>query len=129
MRPATFHFYRLDDGTFIGRTLTLTTDTDAQAFVALNTPPGCAALRHDGPLNAEASRVDLETRAVVEYQPPEPSPDHEWNAQARRWALKAAAVERRDRRTAALARIVELERQLVPEPCLLAARHPGQLRQ
>ena len=44
-------------------------------------------------------------RHVVDYQPPAPGADHEWNAAARRWELTAAESKRRARQ--ALARSLE----------------------
>jgi hypothetical protein len=46
---------------------------------------------------------------VVDWKPPQPSPDHEWNSERRRWQLSAAAAEREQRRRDALERIQALE--------------------
>jgi hypothetical protein len=78
------------------------------AELALNTPPGLIAI--EGDYNFLAQRVDLTTGHVVDYQPPAPSADHEWNAETKRWQLNATAVDRANRRTAAIARIAELDR-------------------
>lgn len=61
---------------------------------------------------------------VVDYQPPQPSPEHEWNAEARRWVLSATAGQRQEARVAALARIEHLEREV--QPSLLRAVALGQ---
>jgi hypothetical protein len=49
---------------------------------------------------------------VVDWQPPQPSPEHEWHAGTRRWQLSVATQKRNaDRRTAQV-RISELERDV-----------------
>ena len=46
---------------------------------------------------------------LVDYQPPQPSADHEWNPESRRWTLSETVRQRNEARTAALARIAVLE--------------------
>lgn len=48
---------------------------------------------------------------VIDWQPPQPDADHEWNADSRRWEKTAAAAERDRKRLVALARIDTIERQ------------------
>ncbi len=55
---------------------------------------------------------------VVDYQPPAPSPDHEWNGTARRWQLNPAAVTAAADRAAARVELAELEKKT---PALLRA--------
>lgn len=106
-----WHFYRLDDGLFDGRTFV---SSDPSAIDA-NTPPGHGVKRDV--LDWQSQRVDISTGQLVDYQPPAPDDDHEWlhddanGNRVRRWALKPEAAERRARRAAALARIAELERK------------------
>jgi hypothetical protein len=52
-------FYRLSDGAFTGQCL-----MSSQDALALNTPPGCAAL--EGNYDHRSQRVDLQTAAVVD---------------------------------------------------------------
>jgi hypothetical protein len=54
-----------------------------------NTPAGFKLI--DGAHDHLSKRVDVETGKVVEYQPPPPSPDHEWNEATKRWQLTDAA--------------------------------------
>lgn len=55
----------------------------------------------------------VESLAVVDYQPPRPSVDHEWNAETKRWQLTKEAIERDQRDTDARTEIGTLEsRQL-----------------
>jgi hypothetical protein len=46
---------------------------------------------------------------IIDYQPPAPSADHEWNAETKRWQLSAAVQAKAQARAAAAARIAELE--------------------
>jgi hypothetical protein len=48
---------------------------------------------------------------VVDYQPPAPSPDHEWNPTSKRWELSAAALVAQEVRRAALTKIAALTDQ------------------
>lgn len=107
----TWHFYRLADGIFEGRSFT---SSDEEAL-ALNTPEGFGA-RGDV-LDWESQRVDIETGELVDYQPPAPDDDHEWihddedGNRVRRWVLKPEVAERRAVKAAAIERIAELEKK------------------
>lgn len=63
-----------------------------EAMMIANTPEGAAAI--EGRYDHESQRVDLKTGEVVDYQPPQPSSDHEWDEEAKRWALSRAAQDR-----------------------------------
>jgi hypothetical protein len=78
-----------------------------QSILSANIPAGHKAL--EGQYDHLSQRVDIETGQVVDYQPPQPSPDHEWDAATKRWRLKADVAERQRRREAALAQIRTLE--------------------
>lgn len=73
----------------------------------LNTPAEHVAIA--GRLDPLSQRVDVETKEVVDWQPPPPDNNHEWNAERRRYVKKGdvIAAERRDRH--ARTRIAELE--------------------
>lgn len=75
--------------------------------IALNTPAGFAVI--DGHLDCLSQRVDVATGKVVDYQPPSPSADHEWNAATKRWQLNAAASAKASAALAARLRIGEIE--------------------
>ena len=49
------------------------------------------------------------TGKVIDYQPPQPSPDHEWNAVTKRWQPSAATTAKAEARQAALERFAALE--------------------
>jgi hypothetical protein len=102
-------FYHKDTGLLNGLSVMVSDDS----AVALNTPKDHVAIDNplEGPLDHLSQRVDLtgEKPVVVDYQPPQPSPDHEWNAEAKRWRLKPGAADRQARRLAALAEIARLE--------------------
>lgn len=88
----------------------LTGDSYVGADLEGNTPAGCAAV--EGVEDWQAQRVDLETGAVVAWQPPAPGDDAlrtwAWDASARRWlpsptaaAVAAEVRQERDQRLAA----------------------------
>lgn len=87
--------------------------------IKLNTPADHEPIDNpaDGSVHDHLSRrVDLETKTVVDYQPPQPSPDHEWNETTKRWQLNSATRERESKRRDAHARIAALadeERHLI----------------
>jgi len=98
----TFSVYRKSDGLFTGGRLHV-----PEADLARNLRDGEAHV--DGTVDHLSQRVDLATGAVVDYQPPRPSADHEWNATAKRWRLTAAAAAKAAARTEALAQIASIE--------------------
>jgi hypothetical protein len=57
-----------------------------------------------------SQRVDVATGTIVDYQPPAPSADHEWDRVAKRWTVKADVTARRHAKTTALAQIDVLDR-------------------
>ena len=97
-------FYHKDTGIFHGRSL-MTDDPD---LIAPNTPRDHIALEGDN-FDLVSQRVDVATGLVVDRLPPQPSPDHEWNAAIRRWQLKPEVVAMEDARRNALERIRSLE--------------------
>lgn len=66
----------------------------------------------DSPLEVRQKRqaeIDSAAAAVlIDYQPPAPSTDHEWDSTSKRWNLSAAAQAKAQGRQAAQARIAEL---------------------
>lgn len=95
-------FYRKDTGLFNGTHLIA---SDAKV-VALNTPAGHIAI--DGHHDHLSQKVDLATGHIVDYRPPRPSPDDEWNMETKRWEPSAAAVAQASKRAAAGARIEQM---------------------
>jgi len=110
----TYSFYDSTTGVFTGRTLSTNVAdlTQHPDWVRRNTPEGCAA--RAGHFDHLSERVDVVTGDVIAYQPPPPSPDHEWSAETRRWVLNAAASARVQTRAAAAARIAALESAQLP---------------
>lgn len=118
-----WHFYRLADGIFTRATIAAT----HAELVAENTPEGCGAIAGD--IDPDSMRVDLETGQVVDWQPPAPSDEHQWDADARRWDLPPEAAKREAERIDAQRRIEALElqqlrplRELLIDPDSQAAR-------
>jgi hypothetical protein len=97
-------FYHRETGLFNGRHLMVSDP----AMIALNTPPDHIAIEgdHYDPLT---QRVDVATGKVIDHIPPQPSADHEWSAISRRWQLRPEVTAKQQARSAALARITELE--------------------
>lgn len=91
-----WHFYRLSDGHFNGMRF-----EGPEQYLEPNIPPGCGAIT--GVVDALSQRVDLESGALVDWQPPAPADDEfrtfAWDAQLRRWiATPTAAALARDAR-------------------------------
>lgn len=96
-------FYHKETGRLLGNQMLASDDE----VLALNTPADHAAI--DGHHDHQSKRVDIATGEVLEYQPPRPSDDHEWNDEAKRWQLNAAAIGKLNRNNSARARIAQLE--------------------
>ncbi len=94
------------------------------------TPEACEASRkRHKDLRARLASLQGGAAIVVDYQPPAPSADHEWDADIKRWQLSAAVQERQGRRQSALQSIAALEarqlrsmRELLRDPTDIAAR-------
>jgi hypothetical protein len=99
----TVSFYHKDTGALHGNMLFVSDD----AMLAGNTPKDHIAI--DGHHDPLCKKVDLATGKVVDYQPPQPSDDHEWNADTKRWQIKAAITAKARAKAEALRQIVELE--------------------
>lgn len=126
-------FYHKETGLLTGNQL-IVSDND---MLAANTPANHIAI--DGHYDNLSQKVDianptfLETTgmdgeavqtpvySVIDYQPPQPSTDHEWNDETKRWQLSAAAAGKINRSNAARIRISQLEvsqHRHVREHCL-----------
>lgn len=100
-----YHFYDLKTGALAQFHFLTSEPGDVEA----NIPDGHGVI--NGHYDHQCQRVELlgGTPAVVDYQPPQPSPDHEWNSKTKRWNLNAAAQGRIDRHNYATNRIQQLE--------------------
>jgi len=103
----TFSFYDATTGIFNGRRISISNHDRHEAEIAANAGPGHTYI--EGRYDHESQRVDIVAGIVVDYQPPQPSADHEWNASAKRWHLSAAVSSRNQARDVALAAIARLE--------------------
>lgn len=92
------------DGLFTGASY-----SGPESSLVSNTPIGHLAI--EGAHDHTSSRYDTASGRVVDYQPPQPSADHEWDATALRWKLKPEIAERNGRRQYALAQIQALEQR------------------
>lgn len=102
-----FSVYRLSDGMFTGRTFGGTIVTDAKMAASLGDGEACL----EGQYDHLSQRVDLSGPVphVVDYKPPQPSVDHEWDAITKRWVMTAAATEKMAGGIEAFYRIKDLE--------------------
>lgn len=96
-------FYHRDTGVIHPNQIMVSDD----GAVALNTPPDHLPI--DGHYDYQSQRVDIATGELIDYQPPAPSADHEWNAETKRWQLNIAAQSKVDNHYAAMAGIARLE--------------------
>jgi hypothetical protein len=99
------HFYDAKTGLFSGLSIhtNLTAAKAVKTFISENTPAGHGAFV--GYVDALSQKMDVATGKLVDYQPRQPSPRHEWNSVTKRWQ-KQVALKRSD----ALARIADLEK-------------------
>jgi hypothetical protein len=121
-----FHFYHHETGVLHSNTIVIDAP-NAEAVAQLNCPADHKPI--EGDFDPLSQRVDVSVtpeivdainvhgqvqgkrsvHQVIDYQPPAPSADHEWNAETKRWRLTAAAQAKIQGREAAQARIRELE--------------------
>jgi hypothetical protein len=78
--------------------------TENSDLIAPNTPRDHIAIEGDN-FDLLSQRVGVATGLVVDRLPPQPSPDHEWNAAIRRWQLGPEVVAIEEARRNALERI------------------------
>jgi hypothetical protein len=102
-----YSYYDASTGLFSGQSVHTSRDNATDAFAALNCPPGFRFV--EGRFDPLSKRVDLATGAVVEYQPPQPTPDHVWHADTARWVLSPDVVAADQAREATLAAINAIE--------------------
>lgn len=89
----------------------------------VNTPADHVVI--EGWFDCLSQRVDVATGAIVDYQPPAPSDQHEWNAVSRRWQLNAAAQDKANRARFARGRIARLENDMLRPLREKALQLPG----
>jgi hypothetical protein len=101
-----YHFYHEATGLLSAYSLALNVPDGHDELVSRNCPSGHKAI--EGHLHPSRHRVDVGTGKVVDYQPPAPSVDHEWDEVTQRWQLNAAALAKVQVAAAAHFRIREL---------------------
>jgi hypothetical protein len=89
----------------------------------VNTPDGFIALA--GRYDPLSQKVDIATGKVVDYQPPAPTADHEWNATTKRWQLNTTAADKATVSATAKREIERLNRDSVAPLRELALGMPG----
>lgn len=102
-----FHFYDAISGVFHQSSVMTDLDTGADEFAKINCPTGHQV--HSGSVDHLCQRKDITTGEVVDYQPPSPSPEYEWNIETKRWQFSASAKDTAELHSSALIRISRLE--------------------
>lgn len=82
----TFSFYHKETGLLNGCSFSTDDDTQLDGNFSLHLDH----LPIEGDYDHLSQSVDLATGEVIDYQPPAPSADYEWNTITRRWQLGAA---------------------------------------
>jgi hypothetical protein len=98
-----YSFYHRDTGLL--KDVVFSTDDETQ--LVNNIPADHVAL--EGQHDALSKRVDVRTGLVIDYQPPSPSPEHEWNADTGRWQISAAVQAKAQARAAAMTALAALD--------------------
>ena len=118
---STYSFYHPETGQIHRQAF----GTDDARMLKANTPAGYVAT--PGCLDPLSQRMDVATGKIVDYQPPSPSIDHEWNATTKRWQINAAVTAKAEAHRSALASIAALETSGVRAVRELALGHAGAL--
>ena len=100
-------FYHKDTGIIADRRMVFS-DPDA---ISLNTPVDHIVI--DGHHDHLCRRVNVETGELIDYQPPQPSPDHEWDVTTKRWNINAEIQERQQKQLRASAELDRLEKKAI----------------
>jgi hypothetical protein len=85
----TISFYHKNTGLLHPMVLTVSTGQDVSTKTPIDHIP------IEGHYDPTCMRVDLQTKTVIDYIPPQPSSDHQWNRNTKRWALDATLIIRR----------------------------------
>lgn len=127
MKLLSFSFYDPATGLFHGSRFSCSNHAGHADDLRKNTPAGAAAL--EGSFDSLRHRVDIATGAVVDYQPPAPSDDHEWRSDEKSWVLKPEVLEAKAADAQARTRIAAEEtlslramRELLLDPANAEAR-------
>jgi hypothetical protein len=112
-------FYHKETGQLAGNHM-IVSDNE---MLVLNTPPDHIAI--DGHHDHLSKRVNIETKEIVDYQPPQPSDAHEWNDSTKRWQLNSISQEKLDKRNSALQAIAILEMRQPRMLREIALQSPG----
>lgn len=74
-------------------------------LLSVNTPEGCIAVAE----NLDHLSQRIVGGVVVDYQPPPPSVDHEWNGTTKRWQMKPDVLAKQNMKAAALVTLTALD--------------------
>lgn len=99
------HFYDAATGIFSGKSFSF--PNGREDVLRANTPEGCSVF--EGDVDHLCQRIDIASGKLVDYVPPQPDADHEWNGISKRWVRSASVEQSKQSVTAARFRISELE--------------------
>lgn len=93
------HSYDPATGIFTGRYFYTSEENEEarQRAVAKNTVAGHKTFETDdtvGHLHL-SHRLDLATKELIDYLPPAPTENHEWDSTVKRWVMKRAVLDKR----------------------------------
>lgn len=105
----TWHVYDLSTGLFTGASIGADGEfSDAVPdWIVEQLPDGHHAIT--GVERSDAQKVDLATGQIIDHVPDQPSADHEWCEQTRKWVLKPETAKATANNRLALESIATLE--------------------
>lgn len=103
-----FHFYHRETGLLHPKVVVLNVPEYEIAQTLMANAPA-DHLPIEGALDCECMKVDVGNRQIVDHQPLQPSIEHEWNAERKRWLLSAESAAKQRKRIAAQTRIRQIE--------------------
>lgn len=104
-----WYFYDLKTGLFTGRRFKTKKRREyALRDLEMSTPKGYGAIEGDN-IDWRSQKVDINTGQIVDYVPPRPDTDHQWDAKTRRWQKPQDWIERSSRRMQTLDQMKRLE--------------------
>lgn len=100
-------FYDASTGLFRPKRITCPDTFD----ISKNTPEGCIAI--EGSYDHLSQRMDIERGEVVDYVPPAPNDDFEWNADIKRWLKRPEVLQWERASEVAQAQLAAIDAQKV----------------
>ena len=99
----TWSFYHPQSGEFLNSRYRSNIDD----HLKINTPDGYVAI--EGEFDHLSQRVDVANGTVIDWQPPRPTDEHEWNGETKRWQLNSSTLATQRAKEQARSRIQQLD--------------------